>query len=674
MPHRGSPTSSPGIGQRRVFFAFVTAAVVVGVIVRFKGLGKWPFGVDEYYFGQSVQNVLRFGIPAFECGGYYMRGVALQYMAAGLQLLGLSAELAPRAIAAVSSLLALPAVFLLGRRLHGTTVGLLVVALLALSVWEIEMGRFGRFYAPFQAVFLWYLVCFLRYTVDRQRQGLWGMVVLSILAMFVWDGGLLLAVANLLPPFLNHERARLTGSQWRYLAATMGLLLALYWLHTLDFRQVLDGRPPGIDEVMAAARTDAPAEPKQLFSTITRHPPLLLIGLVPLALACWALRWMLRLRDRWLTAIGLIVALGAAILHQFLVVIAVLGLLLLTRMLDWRELFDRRALPFLAAIAVAAVFWLAFGLATASWRHGVTMSSSGVLVGLAYQFLGFPDVLDMVARPWGQAIPILALSILILLMVAASRAIFSERVTSPAERALLVVTLVMLLLVGVANAPRLETRYSFFLYPVLLLIAVTVLFRAVELLARRSSAAPLLATVVVASWFALAEDFQPRHLMNIDSAEINFRQGMKPRVASHYYGRSDIRATAEWLAAHANPHVDLLISGPGIARLDFYYPNLDFVYVDPSDQRLRAWSCQRGTVERWSNLPLVYRPAELEARIQASPRTYLVIDSRWTEDFLPQLQHLEPDIAWVNDYGNHTIVVFHATGASRSTAEPANPQ
>src|ERR1700733_4537770 len=146
--------------------AFAAACVACGVFARFVGLGKWPLAIDEYYFARSVQNVLHFGIPEFPCGGLYVRGVLLQYGSALLQWVGLSAELAPRLIAAVCSLIALPAVFKIGRRMGGRDVGLIAVAVLALSVWEIEIGRFGRMYAPFQALFAWYIVFFLDYVID----------------------------------------------------------------------------------------------------------------------------------------------------------------------------------------------------------------------------------------------------------------------------------------------------------------------------------------------------------------------------------------------------------------------------------------------------------------------------------------------------------------------------
>jgi hypothetical protein len=148
--------------------ALTVAALLIGVYARFEGLGKWPFGVDEYYTARSVQNILRAGLPEYACGGFYTRGLLVQYLAALLQLLGLSAEFSIRLIAAVSSLVALPAAFNLGRRLGGPIIGLLTVIVLAVSVWEVEMARFARMYAPFQAVALWYAVFFVKYTVDRE--------------------------------------------------------------------------------------------------------------------------------------------------------------------------------------------------------------------------------------------------------------------------------------------------------------------------------------------------------------------------------------------------------------------------------------------------------------------------------------------------------------------------
>jgi hypothetical protein len=169
---------------------------------------------------------------------------------------------------------------------------------------------------------------------------------------------------------------------------------------------------------------------------------------------------------------------------------------------------------------------------------------------------------------------------------------------------------------------------------------------------------------VVLGWFALTEDFQPGHLLRIDSAEINFRRDMTAGQKSHYYSRSNVRATAEWLRTHVSSPTDLVISGPGVTALDFYYQEVDFVYVDPSDDRLYAWSCKRGTVDRWSNLPLVYEVAALESQILAHPRTYIVVEAKRAHDFLAKLQQFGPRIVWANEYGFDVIVQIERAGST----------
>ena len=136
---------------------FTILCVVAGVLARFWHWVNGGLAIDKYYFAESVQNLLHYGIPKFACGGYYVRGLLLQYTSAGLQLAGLSAELAPRLIAAVCTVVALPAAYQIGRRLGGRDVGLLAVAMLALSVWEVEIGRFGRSTPPSSAC-SWYVV------------------------------------------------------------------------------------------------------------------------------------------------------------------------------------------------------------------------------------------------------------------------------------------------------------------------------------------------------------------------------------------------------------------------------------------------------------------------------------------------------------------------------------
>ena len=183
------PRALDGSLIRVSLFLIGTVALIAGMYGRFVGLGTWPFGVDEYYLSRSIDNIMRVGLPRFSCGGYYTRGLLYQYLVAGMRAGGMAPEFAGRLLAALSSLAVLPAAYRLTRRLAGPLAGWLAVVLLCISVWEIEMARFARMYAPFQAVFTWYLVYYVRYVVDRDEIALRFMIALSVVGVLLWEGG-----------------------------------------------------------------------------------------------------------------------------------------------------------------------------------------------------------------------------------------------------------------------------------------------------------------------------------------------------------------------------------------------------------------------------------------------------------------------------------------------------
>jgi hypothetical protein len=65
--------------------------------LRLDGLGERSLAWDEYYFAQSVGQILEQGVPAFETGGYYPRGLPLQYANAAICHIMGESETAQRA-------------------------------------------------------------------------------------------------------------------------------------------------------------------------------------------------------------------------------------------------------------------------------------------------------------------------------------------------------------------------------------------------------------------------------------------------------------------------------------------------------------------------------------------------------------------------------------------------
>ncbi|MEO7773499.1 MAG: hypothetical protein ABIT36_09280 [Steroidobacteraceae bacterium] len=608
---------------------FTIVAVAVGLYARMAGLGLAPVGVDEYYLSRGVDGVLKYGLPMFDCGGYYPRGLLLQYPIAGLRLLGAAPELAPRILACFASLLVLPAAFLVGRRFLSLNGALIAVSLIALSLWQVEMGRFGRFYSPFQAVFAWYLVYYLRFVVDRDPRAWKALVLLTLVGAFVWEGAVLLAAANFLPLLFDFaEHGQLRQMRWRVVAVFVTLLVATFLLTELDLRfaSEVPPYPDGYTRALVVNpvfKTDlAPLTPAHHLRS-----PIALLGMALLAgLGIASLRWLRATQQKPMVAVGFLVALAAALLHLFAITFAVLLLLALLRQLNWRSLRQRPPLLFIATLGGAFVFWCAYAFATADWPalRAETGGVAQATVIVLYQLIRFPAVIAEIARPFAATVPVLGFVLLATLVLLLWRQITFVTELRNAERALLVLVVVMLLAIGASGPPRHETRYSVFLYPLMLLLLTAASMHVAGWFGNRQGRA--LALFLPLALFFVTEDFNPKHLATITEPDTVFKRGMGGWMQGHLgEARDDYRAVANWLESHASPETDVVING--VHGLDYYYPHTKSFFVEYRSSNFADWSCSRGAVDRWTNLPLVYTVDGVRERIAHARRAFLIT---WT--------------------------------------------
>ncbi len=627
------------------------AALAIGLYGRFAGLGIWAFGVDEFYISRSIDNVLRTGLPRFLCGGFYTRGLTYQYVVALVRQFSVSPEYAGRVVSATWSLVGLPAAYVIGRRLGGRTLGLMMVIILSASVWEIEMARFARMYAPFQSIFLWYLVFFLRYAVDRDRSALMPMVLLSILGVFTWEGGAILGVANLLPPMLNHERGRLRRSDFKMIVGMLILLGALL-AATTDLR----------GSAMEPAPSNGQFGPQDSgmplsvdMQVYTAHLGwIVAFVILQLALSIRTLPWIWALRERWLAAVGLCVALISALLHQFALCGASIAMLLLTGLVAPDELKGHGARGYVLALVAGCAFWPAFGVVTDVWRQG---SSTHHWLGLVEHLVGFPRVFDEMLRPWGRTMPVLTIGVSLLGAALAVLVILRRLNHSAVIRALMTLLLISILAVGAREPGRIETRYTFFLYPLVMALGLTGIMVLVELRIATSQAALTIGAALGLLFFGLSEDFQPEHIAHIASWQVNFRVGMNPIQATHYYPRADYRLAGIWLAHNVRPGDDVII---GIPSIDQYY-RANFFFLQSDDERYDDYACRGGTTERWTNLPLLYGSDALAARVATGKRIFLLMYPDLAQTMLAEgrHRHWREKLTWISPDGGIPIATIN---------------
>jgi hypothetical protein len=335
----------------------------------------------------------------------------------------------------------------------------------------------------------------------------------------------------------------------------------------------------------------------------------------------------------------LLAALVCALLQQFELAAAIVLILLLLSMLEWRELSSRAMRAFPAALAASLVFWAAFGLGTHDWViEPLSPGRAAMLLG--YEFVRFPDFMREIAIPWMRTDPLLASALFVLVAAACVRAIARPHTTSPAERVLVALLICLLLAASASHPPRHETRYVFFLYPLAIIVALTMVAHGTRALFGASRYAILATVLLCLCGFALTEDFQPSHLWNIDSAAVNFRVGMSQWQISHYHPRSDVRAAAEWLNGNVVPGRDLVVSSfPG---LDFYYARENFFFLEPNDPRYESWACRAGTYERWGNRALISSLADLASHVSADRTVWLVIEPSRAAALITRLAEIDP--------------------------------
>ena len=173
-------------------WAIIAVSILLGFLIRIKGLGTWTLALDEYYVIKSVQNILQHGLPQFPNGGYYERGILMQYMIAPLLSLGIKPELAGRIFPLLANLAAFPAVYLIARKVGNKTVATIVIVIFSFSIWEVEFARFIRMYAFFQAITVWYIYFALKFFETRNYKNYYWMLGLSALSILVFAGSIFL--------------------------------------------------------------------------------------------------------------------------------------------------------------------------------------------------------------------------------------------------------------------------------------------------------------------------------------------------------------------------------------------------------------------------------------------------------------------------------------------------
>ncbi|GAA3963498.1 glycosyltransferase family 39 protein [Allohahella marinimesophila] len=598
-------------------------ALLAGIWSRFVGLGVWNLSLDEYYFMSSVQFILDKGIPEFPCGGYYVRGLLQQYITAPLLYLTGDPELAGRLPTAVANLLTAPVIYFIARHVVSKPVALLTTALFLISLWEIEFARFARMYAFFQLIFALQVLWLLQWRAGRP-EAFWRLPLTALVAVLVHEGAVFVLMLCFIPLILAPLEARTLPRTPRWYWPFVGLATVV----TLAF-QLVDmrsfGAPSRTPEDFKRPPSDSRIDlPDLQTGTLMNNldSPLALLGLALVAAGGAWLIWRLirdyreRLID-WRAAAVISAAILLCLLHLFMLATVTVFLFML---LGYFTAIRRASfIAYVAGVAAMAVGWL------------LILQSPVPLVNYPSFFWGFVNTY-LTAIPietiWIVAgIGIVSLIGLIhQLSMPMRHSAEADSHKGQALKILLFVFLGCLTVFCLLNTRFTFTRYSFHLYPLMLLfIVISIHWLALQigkLASDRTGTIYAFALLTGLGGYVLSsEHYGWRHLVFVDHAEYSLRSAYPLFTEFHYYQRDDFETVGQKVAELAAPE-DVVISSSPAA--DFYIPNISYIFHTRDDIRyLETISC-RGTEHLWTGIPMLSRYEEVEALVESGTRVWFV--------------------------------------------------
>ena len=183
----------------------------------------------------------------------------------------------------------------------------------------------------------------------------------------------------------------------------------------------------------------------------------------------------------------------------------------------------------------------------------------------------------------------------------------------------------------IATIPTLlyeETRYTFFLIPILLILVLYSVYFIFNKLFSNKIIINISFVSLILITFVSSRDFNYYHLINIDKQDVNYRMIYNNYLKRHLYRRWDILTPTDYVKRNLGEN-DLIMIDEN--SLKFYLPRVDYFNFNYRHDAFGSLTVERGTRERWSNAKLIYTNKDLIDFIENRKTTvwFLVFPEFW---------------------------------------------
>jgi 4-amino-4-deoxy-L-arabinose transferase-like glycosyltransferase len=592
-----SAASQNKVRIRIVVALLILMLLAVGFWLRARHLGDLGLVVDEGFQALAVRGILIHGVPKVDSGLIYARSIPFLYtQALAAKLFGLS-EFSLRFPSVLFGVAAIVAAYVLAVTLFSRKVGLLTATIMTFSVWEIEMSRYGRFYTAFQFMYVVSLLCFYRgFMVGQWIYKLW-FIVAALITYSLHPLGVVLVTCFLIPLFsISYSTRRklllglwaggLTGV-WVLYHKMIGLLHAIDAPHfysqgeasamgILKTIRSIIGEQLGIPPFFYIPRV-------RFLRYVATQDPLWLLGpaLVSGVATAYLLYRFFRRNDGRHTLVA-IPMVWTAFLHQFGLVLLMLAVYAVSFARDLRWFLD----PALRVVYGVVAFCLAFWIWVAA---DLGLSANRTLKAI----LGYPDFYSYFLMWFVKGWPILTIffglgSLLLLVRFLSDRS---------AQTPLFALGAVFIpsILVSFSRPHYMEARYTFHLYPLMVIVFAMIATEAGSCLSKCVPLRAQLSRIVVAAAMVLGALFISQDANPGDAWSIGNRtyQSARDPIRSvinwqPYAGfHQDHKSPSLYVRERLAPGDRVVALGPPhmVAVYYFYIGRVDYAVGGPIDFR-----------------------------------------------------------------------------------------
>ncbi len=196
-------------------------------------------------------------------------------------------------------------------------------------------------------------------------------------------------------------------------------------------------------------------------------------------------------------------------------------------------------------------------------------------------------------------------------------------------RFLIGVVIIMSLGATIPDLMYRETRYTFFIAPIVLMLVLYSVHYILSKIFTRQLLVNVFFISLILMAFIISKDFNPYHLIHIDRQDVNYRMIYNNmNYKQHLYRRWDILTPTDYVKKNLGKEDLIMINETG---MKFYLPRVDYFNFNYKHRAFSSLSVEKGTREKWSNAKLIYTDEALINFIENRKTTiwFLAYPENW---------------------------------------------